>query len=101
MALDLSLHVPNNLKLTGENVEVSLGTPIGLGDINLRVGGDLSLYKEPGQPLAVSGSLDSISGTYVFQGRQFNVDETSSINFRGTVDPELFVSVTRVISGVL
>ncbi len=101
MALDVTLHVPNNLKLTGENVQVSPGTPIGLGDINLRVGGDLSLYKEPGLPLSVTGSLDTISGTYGFQGRRFDVDQTSSINFRGDLNPEVFVSVTRLISGVL
>jgi autotransporter translocation and assembly factor TamB len=92
--------VPNNLKLTGENVQVSPGTPIGLGDINLRVGGDLSLYKDPGQPLSVTGSLDSISGTYGFQGRRFDVDETSSINFRGDLNPEVYVTVKRVISAV-
>ena len=100
LALDMTLHVPKTLKLTGANVQVSPGTPIGLGDINLRVGGDLSLYKDPGQPLSITGSFDSISGTYVFQGRGFDVDETSSINFRGELDPELYVSVTRIISGV-
>ena len=68
LTLDITLHVPNNLKLTGENVQVSPGTPIGLGNINLRVGGDLSLYKDPGQPLSVTGSLDSMSGTYTFPG---------------------------------
>ena len=101
LGLDVTLHVPQNLRLTGQNVQVSPGTPIGLGDINLRVGGDLSLYKEPRQPLAITGSLDSISGRYGFQGRQFDVDEASSINFRGTLNPEIYVTVTRVISGVL
>jgi autotransporter translocation and assembly factor TamB len=100
LMLDVALHVPQTLRLSGQNVQVSPGTPIGLGDINLRVGGDLWLYKDPGQPLAVTGSLDSISGRYGFQGRQFDVDETSSINFHGTTNPELFVAVTRVISGV-
>ena len=37
----------------------------------------------------------------MFQGRRFDVDETSSINFRGTLDPEISVAVTRLISGVL
>lgn len=101
LALDVTLHVPKGLHLTGQNIQVSPDTPIGLGDINLRVGGDLSLYKDAGQPLSVTGSLDSISGTYVFQGRQFDVDETSSINFRGTINPEIYVSVTRLISGVM
>jgi autotransporter translocation and assembly factor TamB len=101
LGVDVSLHVPPSIHLTGENIQISPGTPIGLGDINLRVGGDLSLYKDPRQPLAVTGSLDSVAGTYTFQGRRFDVDETSSINFRGSVIPELFVSVTRLISGVL
>jgi translocation and assembly module TamB len=48
----------------------------------------------------VTGSFDQISGTYAFQGRGFNVLESSSINFRGDLNPEIFVTVTRLISGV-
>jgi hypothetical protein len=100
LALDIALHVPNTLKLTGDNVQVTSGTPIGLGNINLRVGGDLYLSKGPGHALSVTGSFDSLSGRYAFQGRQFDVDETSSINFRGDLNPDLYVTVKRVISGV-
>ena len=57
LGIDVSLHVPKTLRLTGSDIQVSTGTPIGLGDINLRAGGDLYLYKDPGQPLAVTGSL--------------------------------------------
>ena len=52
------------------------------------------------QPLSVTGSFDQITGTYAFQGRGFDVLETSSINFRGDLNPEIYVTVTRVISGV-
>lgn len=101
LALDFALHVPETLRLTGTNVQVSPGTPIGLGDINLRVGGDLYFYKGSGGPLSLTGSLDSVSGTYGFQGRRFTVDEAaSSINFRGDLNPEVYVSVTRQINGV-
>ena len=79
--------MPDTLRLTGDNVQVSPGTPIGLGDINLRVAGDLYLYKDPGQPIYVTGSFDSISGTYAFQGRRFDVIPASSINFRGDSEP--------------
>ena len=99
LGLDVTLHVPDSLKLTGENIQVSPGTPIGLGNINLRVGGDLSLYKDPGQPLSVTGSFDSISGRYNFQGRPFDIDPASSINFHGDLNPEVYVTVTRVIYG--
>ncbi|HEY7284997.1 MAG TPA: translocation/assembly module TamB domain-containing protein, partial [Vicinamibacterales bacterium] len=98
--LNLTLHVPNSLRLTGDNVQLTQGTPIGLGDINLRVAGDLYLYKDPKQPLYVTGSFDSMSGTYAFQGRRFDVDPASSIVFRGDLSPDLYVGVTRTISGV-
>src|SRR5439155_2052964 len=44
LALNITLHVPNTLKLSGENVQVNAETPVGLGDSNLRVAGDLYLY---------------------------------------------------------
>jgi autotransporter translocation and assembly factor TamB len=100
LGLDIALHVPETLRLTGTDVQVSPGTPIGLGDINLRVAGDLYLYKDPQQPLYVTGSFDSVSGTYAFQGRRFEVDPASSINFRGDLNPEVYVTVRRLISGV-
>jgi hypothetical protein len=100
LGLDLSLHVPATLRLIGDSVQVSQDTPVGLGDINLRVAGDLYLYKDPGQPLSITGSFDQVSGTYAFQGRRFDVLESSSINFRGDLNPEIYVTVTRVISGV-
>jgi translocation and assembly module TamB len=100
LGLDISLHTPNTLKLSGENVQVSPGAPIGLGNIKLRAAGDLYLYKDPGSPLSVNGSLDSVSGTYGFQGRDFDVDPSSSITFTGDLDPELYVVVTRLILGV-
>ena len=101
MGLDISLHIPRTLRLIGSDVQVSPGTPIGLGDIDLRVGGDLYLFKDPAELLYVTGSLDQISGTYVFQGRRFEIDEAgSSINFMGDLNPQLWVTVTREISGV-
>jgi len=100
LGLDLSLHVPATLRLIGDSVQISQGTPVGLGDINLRVAGDLYLYKDPAEPLSVTGSFDQITGNYSFQGRGFDVLQSSSINFRGDLNPEVYVTVTRVISGV-
>src|SRR4029079_7161253 len=100
LGLDIALHVPGTLRLQGENVQVSPGTPIGLGDLNLVATGDLYLYKDPEQSLYITGSFDSIRGTYAFQGRRFDVTPNSSINFRGDLNPEIYVTVTRVIQGV-
>ena len=100
LGLDIELRVPGSLRMVGDDVQVSAGTPLGLGSFNLRVIGDLYLYKDPAQPLYVTGSFDSVRGTYAFQGRRFDIDPTSSINFRGDLNPELYVTVQRVISGV-
>ncbi|MQA29930.1 MAG: hypothetical protein GEU82_08840, partial [Luteitalea sp.] len=100
LGLGIELHVPNTLRMIGDNVQVTSGTPLGFGNINLRVFGDLYLYKDPAQPLYVNGSLDQVTGTYTFQGRRFDLDPVSSINFNGDLNPDLFVTVTRVISGV-
>jgi autotransporter translocation and assembly factor TamB len=86
--------------MIGDNVQVTPGTPLGLGNVNLRAFGELYLYKDPAQPLFVTGSLDSLIGTYSFQGRRFDLDPISSVAFRGDLNPELYITVTRVISGV-
>src|SRR5262249_54226997 len=79
MGINIELVTPGTLRMIGENVQIAQGTPIGLGNINLRVFGELSLYKDPGLPLYVNGSLDSLTGTFAFQGRRFDVDPSSSI----------------------
>jgi autotransporter translocation and assembly factor TamB len=101
LGLDITIHSPGTLRLTGDNVQVAQGTPLGLGSFNLRATGDVYLYKDPGQPAYISGSFDSISGHYAFQGRRFEVDPTSSINFRGDFNPEIYVTVSRDITGVI
>jgi autotransporter translocation and assembly factor TamB len=108
LAVGLFLHVANPLRLSGKDIPVTQSTGggstivnlIGVSDINLRVSGDLYLYKDPGQVLYVTGSLDRVEGTYGFQGRRFDVDPTSSIIFKGDWNPEVYVGVTRLISGV-
>ena len=100
LGLDLELTVPNTLRMVGDNLQVTAGTPLGLGNINLRALGDLYLYKDPQDVLYVTGSLDQVTGRYSFQGRRFDLDPTSSINFHGDLNPELFLVVTREISGV-
>jgi hypothetical protein len=100
LGLDFELRVPNTLRMTGDNVQVTPGTPLGLGSFNLRVLGDLYFYKDPAQPLYVNGSFDSVSGSYAFQNRRFDLDPTSSINFRGALMPDVYVGVAREISGV-
>jgi hypothetical protein len=100
LGLYIEVKSPGTLRMVGDNVQVTPGTPLGLGAVNVRAFGDLYLYKDPGQPLFVTGSFDSLIGTYAFQGRRFDLDPTSSIVFRGDLNPELYVTVKRTISGV-
>jgi autotransporter translocation and assembly factor TamB len=100
LGLGLELNVPNTLRMVGESIQLSSNTPLGFGGINLRALGDLYLYKDPGQPLYVTGSLDQVTGRILFQGRRFDLDPISSITFRGDLNPELYVTVMRDISGV-
>jgi hypothetical protein len=100
LSLDVALHSPGALRMTGENLRVSEDAPLGLGSFNLRASGDLFAYKAPSQALSITGSLDSISGSYSFQGRRFELYPSSSVDFRGDLNPGLFISVNRVISGV-
>jgi autotransporter translocation and assembly factor TamB len=100
LGLGIVLRIPGTLRMIGDEVQVTAGTPIGLGDISLRVFGELYLYKDPADQLYVTGSLDSLTGTYTFQGRRFDIDPSSSINFQGDLNPELYVTVQRLISAV-
>lgn len=100
MGIDLAVRSRGTLHMVGDNVQVSAGTPLGLGNVNVRAFGEIYLYKDPAQPLFVTGSFDSLIGTYAFQGRRFDLDPASSIVFRGDLNPELYVTVARTISGV-
>lgn len=100
IGLDVAVHTPGTLRMVGENVQVSPGTPLGLGNVRLRAFGDLYLYKDPARPIFVTGSLDSLVGTYAFQGRRFDIDPASSVIFRGDLNPELYVTVRRTINAV-
>lgn len=101
LGLNLQLAIPGTLRMTGDEVQIRSGTPLGLGSFNLRAIGDLYFYKDPGDEMYITGSLDSVSGTYAFQGRRFDIDPASSINFHGDRNPDLYVTVAREISGVL
>jgi hypothetical protein len=97
----VTLSLPDSVVLRGRNLRPSDG-PIGLGAINITVGGALSIAKNPDEPTDVRGELDVIRGQYEFQGRKFQIVRGSQIFFRGDtmLDPTLSVTAERNISGV-
>ena len=99
--VDVRVVLPDDLLLRGRDMHASFSR-IGLGDMNVTVGGDLRLRKSPGGQPDVIGTVAVVRGFYDFQGRRFEVLRDSQIRFQGTrpIDPALQVDAQRVISGV-
>ena len=99
--IDVRLRLPDDLLLRGRDMQASFSR-IGLGDMNITVGGELQIRKAPAGDPDVVGTVTVVRGFYDFQGRRFEVLRDSQIRFQGTrpVDPALQVDAQRVISGV-
>jgi len=78
------------------------GSPIGMGDVNVTLGGDLRLEKNPTRQLRLVGQVTTVRGNYTFQGRRFDIQRDGRVRFEGSIplNPALDVRATRVISGV-
>jgi len=103
--LDMALRVivPNNLVLRGNDIRPSGPESLAVGDLNVTVGGDVDLRKAPGADTRITGVVNTVRGTYDFQGRRFEVEREGVIRFLGSADinPLIDISATRDISGVL
>ena len=73
VALDIHIVVPDNLVLRGKDIRPGGPTGTALGNLNITVGGDLHIRKEPGGQVAPVGTVDTVRGTYEFQGRRFDL----------------------------
>jgi translocation and assembly module TamB len=67
--------------------------------VNITVGGDLRIRKDPGGQIAPVGTVQTVRGTYDFQGRRFDLERGGTIRFIGTptINPNLDVTATRTI----
>jgi autotransporter translocation and assembly factor TamB len=99
--IDVRLRLPDNLMLRGRDMHASFSR-VGLGDMNITVGGDLQIRKAPGGEPDLVGTVTVVRGFYDFQGRRFEVLRDSQIRFQGThpIDPALSVDAQRIISGI-
>ena len=104
-ALKMNLHltVPDDLVVKASSLQTP-DAPIGLGAMNVTLGGDVRATKEPGSPIVLVGAVNTIRGTYDFQGRRFEVLRDGGIRFVGEpvteMDPLLDIRARRIISGV-
>ena len=99
--LDLHLSLPDNFVLRGRDLRTGRSS-MGLGDVNIVAGGDVTVRKARGGPVNLVGTMEILRGYYSFQGRRFDVQPESTVRFRGLspIDPALNVSADRQISGV-
>ena len=99
VSLDVRLRIPDNLVLRGRKLRPGGPTGASLGDMNLTVGGDLQIVKPAGGQVLLLGTIETIRGTYEFQGRRFDLQRGGSLRFLGEPQPNpaLDVTATRTI----
>jgi autotransporter translocation and assembly factor TamB len=103
VTMDVHLTLANDFVLRSNDLTIP-GAPIGLGAVNLTVGGNLRLTKTAGRDVVrLLGTVSTVRGTYDFQGRRFTVLRDGTIRFEGgrDINPDLMVSAQRAIQGVL
>ena len=99
VSMDVRLRIPENLVLRGKKLRPGGPTGATLGDMNLTVGGDIQARKESGGRVILLGRVETVRGTYAFQGRRFDLERGGVLRFLGEPDinPALDVSATRLI----
>ena len=103
MTMDVRLTVPDDLVVKASELRTP-GAPVSLGAINVTLGGDLRATKAAGQRIALIGAVNTVRGTYDFQGRRFEILRDGTVRFDGEplnqIDPILDLRTRRIIQGV-
>jgi autotransporter translocation and assembly factor TamB len=97
--LDLRLQVPDNLVLRGKKLRPGGPTGASLGDMNITVGGDIQVVKPANGQVLLLGTVETVRGTYEFQGRRFDLQRGGTLRFMGEPQPNpaLDITATRTI----
>src|SRR5204862_837743 len=76
--------------------------PIGLGAVNVTLGGDLRATKSSGSGIRLIGAVNTVRGYYDFQGRRFDILRDGTVRFEGfeELNPSLDIRTRRIIQGV-
>jgi autotransporter translocation and assembly factor TamB len=98
VSLDVHLVIPDNLVLRGKKLRPGGPNGAALGDMNITVGGDLRIRKDPSGPVTLLGTIETIRGTYAFQGRRFDLVRGGTLRFFGPqINPMLDITASRLI----
>jgi autotransporter translocation and assembly factor TamB len=102
-ALQMYVHLtlPNDFVVKANNLAAP-GAPIGLGALNVTLGGDLYASKVPWDQIRLIGVVNTVRGSYDFQGRRFTILRDGTVRFSGLddLDPSLDIRTERVIRAV-
>jgi autotransporter translocation and assembly factor TamB len=101
LRMNVRITVPDDLIVNSAGIQVP-GALVDLGALNVTLGGDLTATKDPAGTVRLRGSVNTVRGTYQFQGRRFEVLREGGIHFEGTedFDPRLDLRTRRLIQGV-
>jgi hypothetical protein len=103
LKMDVRVTVPEDLVVKASELRTP-GAPVSLGAINVTLGGDLRATKAAGKPLVLIGLVDTVRGTYDFQGRRFEILRDGTVRFAGDplndMNPLLDIRTRRLIQGV-
>jgi autotransporter translocation and assembly factor TamB len=99
--VNISLVLPSNLVVRGRDLRAESGS-LGIGDMNITLGGKIDVQKSAGQDAALVGQIEVVRGYYQFQGRRFDIVRGSEVRFQGShpINPALNITADRDISGV-
>jgi autotransporter translocation and assembly factor TamB len=102
LSMDVHLVAPDNLVVRANDLRPGGPTGAALGDLNITLGGDLHVRKSPTAPVVLIGLVNTVRGTYDFQGRRFNLVRDGTVRFTGTPDinPLLDITATRKIPNI-
>jgi autotransporter translocation and assembly factor TamB len=101
LELNVGIAVPSNLVLQGTDMR-PVNAPIDIGDMTVTVGGAVQVQKaRDGRP-RLTGEVNTVRGSYTFQGRRFDIMRDGRIRFAGEedIDPVFDLRARRIIQGV-
>jgi hypothetical protein len=98
LSLEIRVRIPDNLVLRGSDLRPGGPTGASLGDMNITVGGDVEVLKQPGDPITARGVVNTVRGMYEFQGRRFELERERHRALHGhetEINPLLDISATE------
>ena len=103
LTADVRVTVPDDLVVKASDLRAP-GAPVSLGALNVTLGGNLRATKAAGQAFALVGAVNTVRGTYDFQGRRFEILRDGTVRFDGEplneTNPILDLKTRRLIQAV-